>query len=157
MHVQEIMSTDVATVHPDDDLNYVAQIMWERDCGAVPVIDSESRVVGMVTDRDVCMAVYTQGRLLSQIPVSSACVRTVRTCKLTDSLQTVEMLMSAGQIRRLPVVDEEGKLRGVISLGDLAEHIHRPGRKADGLSYESLARTLAAISRPPSKAEKAAA
>jgi CBS domain-containing protein len=145
MNVQELMSTNVETVHLDDSLNRAAQIMWEHDCGAVPVIDGESRVVGMVTDRDVCIAAYTQGRPLSQIPVSSACAHVIQTCKTTDSLRTAEDTMGTAQIHRLPVVDDDGRLRGILSLGDLAQHVHRPGRRSNGLSYESVARTLAAI------------
>jgi CBS domain-containing protein len=147
MNVQEFMSTSVETVSPGDHLNLAAQIMWEHDCGALPVVDAESRVVGMLTDRDICMAAYTQGRALSQITVSSACAHVVQTCKLADSVQTAESLMAAAQVRRIPVVDGEGKLRGVVSLGDLAKHVHRAGRKPDGLSYESVANTLAAISQ----------
>lgn len=156
MKVQELMSTDVETCRPDDTLNRAAQIMWEHDCGVVPIVDAESRVVGMITDRDICMAAYTQGRPLSEIAVSSACSRRVLTCKLDDSLKAVESLMRNAKVRRLPVVDREGKLYGVISLGDLAQHAHRPHLKADGLSYESIAATLAAISLPPSEQAAAA-
>jgi CBS domain-containing protein len=151
MKVQELMSSDVVTCRPDDMLERAAQIMWEHDCGAVPVVDAESHVVGVITDRDVCMASYTQGRPLWQIPVSTACSHTVYSCTLSDSVQNAEKLMRTTQVRRLPVVDTEGKLWGVISLGDLAQHVHRPGRKADGLSYESVASTLAAVSQPPAE------
>jgi len=150
MRVQELMSTNVETVHLDDSLNRAAQIMWEHNCGAVPVIDGESRVVGMLTDRDVCMAGYTQGLPLSQIQVSSACAHVMQTCKMTDSLQTAENIMGAAQIHRLPVVDDDDKLRGIVSLGDLAQHVHRAGRRPNSLSYESVARTLAAITQSPS-------
>ena len=149
MNVQELMSTDVKSCHMNDPLDRAAQIMWEHDCGAVPVLDDDSRVVGMLTDRDICMASYTQGRLLARIPVSSACAHAVHSCKMTDSLQTAENIMRMAQVRRIPVVDDEGKLRGMLSLGDLALHLHRPGRKTDGLSYQSVAQTLAAISKPP--------
>jgi CBS-domain-containing membrane protein len=125
--------------------------MWEADCGVVPVIDAESRVVGMITDRDVCMAAYTQGKPLWQIPVSSACSQKVYACKLNDSLQTAENLMRVAQVRRLPVVDEDGQLWGLVSLGDLAQHVHRGGGSPDGLSYASIALTLAAISQFPAE------
>ena len=62
MKVHEIMSTDLATCQSEDTLNCAAQIMWERDCGVVPILDQGSRVIGMLTDRDICMAAYTQGR-----------------------------------------------------------------------------------------------
>jgi CBS domain-containing protein len=151
MKVEEMMSTRVETCRLGDSLERAAQLMWDTDCGVVPVIDDESRVVGMVTDRDVCMAAYTQGKPLGQIPVSSACSRKVYCCKLNDSLQTAENLMRVAQVRRLPVVDEDGQLWGLVSLGDLAQHVHRGGGSPDGLSYASIALTLAAISQFPAE------
>lgn len=151
MKVEEMMSTRVETCRMGDTLARAAQLMWDTDCGVVPVIDDESHVVGMVTDRDVCMAAYTQGKPLWQIPVSSACSRKVYACRLNDSLQTAENLMRVAQVRRLPVVDEDGQLWGVVSLGDLAQHVHRGGGSPDGLSYASIALTLAAISQFPAE------
>jgi len=149
MNVEEMMSIRVATCREGDSLERAAQLMWDTDCGVVPVLDAESRVVGMVTDRDVCMAAYTQGKPIWQIPVTSACSRKVYACKLSDSLQTAENLMRVAQVRRLPVVDDDGQLWGLVSLGDLAQHVHRGGGSPDGLSYASIALTLAAISQPP--------
>jgi CBS domain-containing protein len=151
MKVEEIMSTHVETVRMGDSLERAAQLMWEADCGVVPVIDDESKVVGLITDRDVCMAAYTQGRPLWQMQVSSACSHKVYACRLNDSLQIVENLMRVAQVRRLPVVDEGGQLWGIVSLGDLAQHVHRGGGAPDGLSYASVALTLAAISQPASE------
>jgi CBS domain-containing protein len=151
MKVEEIMSTRVETVRMSDSLERAAQLMWEADCGVLPVIDDETHVVGLITDRDICMASYTQGKPLWQMMVSSACSRKVYACRLNDSLQIVENLMRVAQVRRLPVVDESGLLWGMVSLGDLAQHVHRGGGAPDGLSYASVALTLAAISQPPSE------
>jgi CBS domain-containing protein len=148
MKVEEIMSTRVETCRVSDTVERAAQIMWEADCGVVPVIDADSHVVGVITDRDVCMAAYTQGKPLWQIPVSSVCSHKIYACKLNDSLQTAENIMRVAQVRRVPVVDDEGKLWGLVSLGDLAQHVHRGGGSPDGLSYASVALTLAAISQP---------
>jgi CBS-domain-containing membrane protein len=148
MKVQEIMSTDPETCRPDDTLGRAAQIMWEHDCGAVPVVDAEAHVIGMLTDRDICMAAYTQGRPLSEISVSSACSRIISACKANDPIESVEALMSAARVRRIPVTDHEDKLCGIVSIGDLAQQVQEPTRKRDGLSYESIATTIAAISQP---------
>lgn len=150
MKVQDVMSYDVVACRAEESVNRAVQIMWEHDCGAVPVVDSEDRVVGMLTDRDVCVAAYTRGKPLWDIPVSIACSRALYSCQPDDTLQSAENVMRIAQVRRLPVVDGEGKLKGVLSLGDLATHVHRAGRGADGLSYQSVALTLAAISQPPS-------
>src|SRR5262245_6101900 len=64
MEVREIMSTDLETCRADDTLDRAARLMWEHDCGVVPVVDHEGTAVGMITDRDICMAAYTQGRPL---------------------------------------------------------------------------------------------
>jgi CBS-domain-containing membrane protein len=148
MKVEEIMSIDLETCCADDTLGRAAQIMWEHDCGAVPVVDAEAHVVGMLTDRDICMAAYTQGRPLSEIRVSSVCSRNVFTCKVTEPIESVEALMSSARVRRIPVIDHEDRLCGIVSIGDLAQHVHEPTRQADGLSYESVASTIAAISQP---------
>ena len=148
MKVEEIMSVNVETCRADDTLDQPARIMWEKDCGVVPVIDDESHVIGMITDRDICMAAYTQGRRLSEIPVSSACSRTVRSCRLEESVDSAEAVMRAAQVRRLPVVDDEGTLWGIVSLGDIAQSLGTSDRKADGLSPQNVASTLAAISQP---------
>ena len=86
MNVQEIMTNDVETCRLDDTLNSPAAIMWGHDCGVVPVVDDDGRVVGMITDRDICMAAYTQGVPLSAIRVENACSRTLRACRLDDDL-----------------------------------------------------------------------
>src|SRR5713101_3048515 len=139
MKVQEIMSIDLETCRADDTLSRAAQIMWDHDCGVVPVVDGEAHLVGMLTDRDVCMAAYTQGRPLSDIQVSSACSRMLCTCTLGDSVESVEELMSTARVRRIPVIDAEGKLCGIVSIGDLAQRIHESTRKSDGLSYQDIA------------------
>ena len=148
MNVQEIMTTDVVTCRLDDTLNAPAAIMWGHDCGVVPVVDEDGRVVGMITDRDICMAAYTQGAPLSAIRVASACSRTLRACRLDDPVEEAEAIMAAAQVRRLPVVDREGRLFGVVSLSDLVQHARPADKKPDGLSFDRVAATLAAISHP---------
>jgi CBS domain-containing protein len=148
MKVEEIMSTRLETCSPDDTLERAAQIMWDHDCGVVPVIGSDGRVAGMITDRDICMAAYTQGRPLGLMLVSSACSRSLRSCAPGDPVEEAEAIMAAAQVRRLPVIDGNGKLCGVVSLADFAHHVRQGNRKPDGLSLERVAATLAAISQP---------
>src|SRR5512146_3193804 len=98
------MATDVATCAPHDSLNRAAQIMWERRCGSVLVLDEGGLLAGVVTDRDICMAAYTQGRRLDDIPVATAISRPVRTCPAAATAEEAETLMMAHGIRRLAVV-----------------------------------------------------
>ena len=79
MNVSELMTHAPAVCTTSDHLTRAAQIMWERDCGAVPVIDDAGKLAGIVTDRDICMAAYTQGRALHEIPVANAMSKSVFT------------------------------------------------------------------------------
>jgi CBS-domain-containing membrane protein len=147
MNASELMTTSVKSCSNSDTLQRAAQLMWEDDCGAVPVVDADNRVVGIVTDRDICMAAYTQGRPLWQIPISSAMAKKVHGVRESDPIEVVETLMQRAQIRRVPVLDGDGRLKGILSMNDLARRAHHAGRK-DGLSGDSIVQTLAAISAP---------
>jgi CBS domain-containing protein len=120
MNVEAVTNRDVKTCRPTDSLNRAAQLMWENRCGAVPVVDSQSRPVGFLTDRDICMAAYTQGKPLAALQVDSAMARKVTSCRLSDDLNSALKLMAEVGVRRLPVVGPEGKLVGILSLDDLA-------------------------------------
>jgi CBS-domain-containing membrane protein len=127
--------------------------MWENDCGVVPVIDGDGRVVGMMTDRDICMAAYTQGQPLWQITVSNAMAKEVHGVRENDRLEAAEGLMRRVRVRRVPVLDGDGRLKGILSMTDLARHTHRTvGRKSNGLSGDSIVQTLAAICEPQAAA-----
>ncbi|MFO0576253.1 MAG: CBS domain-containing protein [Polyangia bacterium] len=154
MQVKQVMSHPVVTCHVEDPINRAAQLMWEHDCGAVPVVDDLGRAVAMLTDRDVCMAAYTQGRLLCDIKVRSAMSRTVIACSEDDPLTKAEQLMQQHQIRRLPVLDALGRPIGMLSLNDLArvatkQHPAAHGL-ANGISSTSTAQTLATVCAPRS-------
>jgi CBS domain-containing protein len=132
-------------------LHRAAQIMWEKDCGCLPVIDDVHRVRAVITDRDICMAALTQGVALAETSVSSAMSRSLTVCSPDDSLATVEDLMRAQQIRRVPVVDANGVLIGMISLADIARYL-RPRSAQATASVAQLLETLAGISEPRARA-----
>lgn len=122
--------------------------MWERDCGSVPVVDQENRPIAMLTDRDVCIAAFTQGKTLLDLRVASAMSSHIVTCGVYDDISTAESIMRARQIRRLPVVDGTGAMVGILSLGDIARHGHVARRVhlgQDELGGDAIASTLAAI------------
>jgi CBS domain-containing protein len=120
MNVNRIMNHDVKVCSRHDSLNRAAQIMWENCCGAVPVLDEQSRPVGFLTDRDICMAAYTQGKPLQSLSVDGAMARKVVSCKGDDDLNLAAQMMRENQVRRLAVVGPDGKLAGLLSLDDLA-------------------------------------
>jgi CBS domain-containing protein len=151
MRVEELMTKSLRTCRPDDTLSQAARIMWEADCGAVPVVsgDGEGRVVGIVTDRDACMAAYTRGQALEQLHVREAMATDLRCCRPSDTLAEAETAMRSAQVRRLPVVDESGHLVGLVSLADLAREAARErGSKRPAIGEDEVGDTLAAICEP---------
>jgi CBS domain-containing protein len=147
VRVKDLMSQPVFTSTLDQSVQTAAQIMWEHDCGIVPVVDNESRLVGVVTDRDICMAALFQNRPLSEIPISSVMAGNVSTCRADDPLIDAEHLMSMRQVHRLPVVDDLGVPTGLLSLADVARRVRRAnGGKNTGAA--DLVETIGAISEP---------
>ena len=120
MKVEQIMNRNVKVCRPQDSLNKAAQLMWDEPCGAVPVVDDQRKPVGFLTDRDICMAAYTQGKPLEELRVETAMARKVVSCVAEDELGTAAGLMRQHRTRRLPVIDRNGALVGLLSLDDLA-------------------------------------
>ncbi len=128
MKVADVMTSELATCRADDSLNRAAQLMWERRCGTVAIVDEAGKAVGVLTDRDVCMAAYTQGRRLDDIAVGSAMSRAVRTCLASAAIEDAEDVMAAHAVRRVVVVDDDGRACGMLSIDDIA----RAGAEWDG-------------------------
>jgi CBS domain-containing protein len=120
MKVEQIMNRKVKISRSQESLNKAAQIMWEEPCGAVPVVDEHLRPIGFLTDRDICMAAYTQGKPLEALRVETAMARRVVSCRAEDDLRSAAELMRANRTRRLPVINRDGTLVGLLSLDDLA-------------------------------------
>jgi CBS domain-containing protein len=144
MKVGDLMTREVRTCVDTDSINDAARIMWERDCGCVPVVEGAGTVVGMITDRDICMAAYTRGERLAQMNVGSVASRHVVTVREDEGLQRAEELMRDAQVRRLPVVESGGRLIGILSISDLAR---RSDGRIDGVT-KHLVGALAGVSRP---------
>jgi CBS domain-containing protein len=160
MKVSELMTTDVRSCWSNEALERAAKLMWEFDCGSLPVLDQNGRVVGMITDRDVCMAAYTQAQPLARIPVSRAMSAELFSCKPDEDLGSVEKRMRAHQIRRLPVLDDEGHLRGMLTLADIAQRAAGGAKgkaAARQVSFAEVGETLAAITAPRRRELAAAA
>lgn len=150
---RDVMTRDVVTCSVTDNLQRAAQLMWESDCGALPILEEHGALVGMLTDRDICMAAYTRGQALSDIPVTSAMSSTVHSCRASDTLRSVLDAMATHQIRRLPVLSDDGQLVGIISLADVARLTQAP----TVLSHEAriwVPGVLAGISEPPPPAHR---
>jgi CBS domain-containing protein len=150
MKVENLMTRHVASCAPGDTLEYAASLMWQHDCGCLPVtsMNGTARPCGMITDRDICMSALFKGNALRELRVEDAMARDLQTCQPTDSLAEVERKMKNARIRRLPVVDEAGSLVGIISMADLAVEAARAQQiQHQGSPGREVASTLAAICR----------
>ena len=141
---------DVMTEHPvscagDDPLSEAVRVMYEQNCGLVPIVDADREVLlGVVTDRDVSVAAWTHSRPLHEIPVREVMSGEVHACDLHQPLEAVHELMRRRGVFRILVTQADGRLVGVISLMDLAR---AAAREADrGLKLE-VAETLARVHR----------
>jgi CBS domain-containing protein len=137
--VSDVMTAQVTTAKPTDSVQSVAKIMLDVDTGAVPIFDA-GKVVGLVTDRDLVLRVVAQGGDL-KAPVSGVMSDHVLTCRPDDSVADAAGIMASHQLRRLPVTDEDGKLVGILSLGDIAVDY---GNKKVGEVLEEISADVAA-------------
>jgi CBS domain-containing protein len=145
MRIKDVMSYPAVTCPVDVSLDHPARLMWEFDCGVIPVIDAEGRLVGMITDRDICMAALTQGRPLSDLPVAPTMGTPAVACRAEDTVESAERLLREVQVHRLPVVDGDGRPVGVISMNDLARLAARAKKSAVEHEY---VQTAAAVGQP---------
>lgn len=143
MEVREVMTRDVKTCRPETNLAAVAEIMWSNDCGAVPVL-SDGKLVGILTDRDIAIALGTRNARASEVTAAEVASAHVYTCAPGDDVHRGLEIMRAHKIRRLPVVNEEGVLEGILCLNDIALQAAKDP-PAGGISYEDVAITLRAI------------
>lgn len=151
MRVEKIMSHQAVTCSPHNTLEQAANLMWNSDCGCLPVTtgDGERHVAGIITDRDICMAALFQGKALRELRVADAMAKNVSTCRAGDDIEEVEAKMQNEQIRRLPVVDEDGAVIGIVSMADLAREAARSQySQHHEVPASAVMTTLAKISTP---------
>lgn len=140
--VRSLMTAHVCTCGPDDSLSRAAQLMWDADCGAIPVV-VDQKVAGVITDRDICMATYTQGKAPSELRVAVAMSREPFSCHPDDSLADALAMMADKRVRRLPVLSADGKPLGVLAFADVARWARAVASPAVATA---LVEALAAIS-----------
>ncbi len=135
MQVQEIMTRSVECCVPDDTARTAAEFMREADSGAIPVVSGENnpKVVGIVTDRDLCMKVVAEGRDPAQVRVRECMTSQIVTCRAEEDIEEIADLMAEKQIRRVPVVDGDGSIIGIVSLADIAHNAEHGADVAEAL------------------------
>ena len=144
MLVNEIMKKPPATCTTNDTVTEAAKIMHEHKCGFVPVVDSSGAVVGVVTDRDVCLVVGDKNRAMTHVSVQDAMSHPVFSCYADENVKTTLATMAKRHVRRLPVLDKHGHLEGVLSIDDVIQAPHRRGAP----SAEEIVATLKEITAP---------
>lgn len=127
MVVKDIMNKAVATCAPDSNLASVIEIMRSRDCGFLPVVDSHGIVVGVITDRDICLAGGATHRALARVPVKETMSHPVFSCFADENVKVVLATMAKHRVRRLPVLTKTGHLEGVLSIDDVVQAPQRRG------------------------------
>jgi CBS domain-containing protein len=146
MKVREVMTSHVKSCRPETNLAAVATLMWEGDCGVLPVVDNAGKVVGMITDRDIAIATATQGRLAAEIAVSDVISGKVYACTVDEDVKPAFKTMRHERVHRLPVVNEDGMLQGILCMNDMVLRAEEAkGRHVPDFSYEEVMSTLKAI------------
>ncbi len=156
MKVRDVMTPSPEVCGPHTDVAACARQMWDGDFGFLPVVGNDGELLGVVTDRDLCMAVAMQDRRPGEILVREVMTRIVHRCAADDSVERVLQVMRDYQVRRVPVTDAKGALEGVVTLNDLVlsagETADRNGRP-DPCPGSGVLAALKAISRHRAAAE----
>jgi CBS domain-containing protein len=148
MTVRDLANFDVKVCGPDTDLASAAKIMWDCDCGVVPVVNEGQRVLGMVTDRDICIAAATRAAKPSDIHVRDVMSEAVASCRAEDDVREALSIMKQRRVRRLPVLDAQGRLVGIISVNDLVMRADcRSGADVSGQAFLDAFRAICAHTR----------
>ncbi|MGD2114599.1 MAG: CBS domain-containing protein [Acidobacteriota bacterium] len=146
MKVRDIMKREPCVCSPGDDLAAVGRRMAEGNCGFLPVIGDDGRVVGVITDRDVCLALTGRDHKPSELQVRLVMSGEVYGCREDDDIRRALRTMRERRVRRLPVLDAAGRLRAILSLDDVVLEAQAVETEAfKGPFYSDITQTLKEI------------
>jgi CBS domain-containing protein len=146
MKVQDVMTETVRFCSPDTNLAAAAAAMWENDCGVLPVVADGGKTIGVITDRDIAIALGTRNKIASDVPVREVMSAQLYTASPEDDIHTALKLMRKEKLHRLPVITADGMLQGILSLNDVSlQAEHAEGKKTPELNYEDVVSTLKAV------------
>ena len=149
MKVKEVMTEQPAAVWITDSLASAAVSMWENDCGILPILKDGRKVVGLITDRDICMATAIRNRPESSISVEEVMSRTVYSVAPNDDIHKALETMREHKVRRLPVIDKSGDLKGIVSMNDIVLRAEETNGKKSPLTFHDVVKTYKAICEHP--------
>ena len=148
MNVRDAMVTDVRACRPDTTLESAAMMMWEGDCGSVPVVDQFGKPVGIITDRDIAMSSALSHKPLWEIVTTEVTNgRALYTCDLDDNIKSALKTMELQKVRRLPVINGTGQLEGILTVDDVVACAERGtrGKRTPDLSYDDAINTFKGV------------
>lgn len=147
MRVSEMMVRTAATCSAEMNLGEVVEVMWKRNCGILPIVNAQSKVTGVITDRDISVALGTRNRLPGEIKVKDVAGPNLYSCKPEDDVRSALQTMANAKVRRLPVINAGGRLEGILSMDDIVLHAETTNRNSD-VSAERVVNTLKAVYSP---------
>ena len=148
MKVKDVMTPHAKSIWLTESLADAAQIMWQNDCGVLPVIKDGQKVIGMITDRDICMASAMQNKTPSSISIEEVMTGEVYAVQPEDDIEMALETMSEKRVRRLPVITADGELAGILSVNDLVRRAE-PVETEDAIKYVDVVKTYQTICSPP--------
>lgn len=150
MKIRELMSTPPCCCRPETNLGSATEMMWHANCGFLPVVGSDGKVFGVITDRDICIALGTRNRLAGDVSVSDVITsQKLFYCGPDDDVHVALRAMEAGRVRRLPVISHDGSLAGIISMDDILPKATAATLGAQPeLSSDEVVRAYRAITAP---------
>ena len=122
MKVRDVMTPSAVCCKPDTNVGAAVELLWSHNCGMLPVVGGDNRLIGIVTDRDICIAIGTRNRLPGELTVGEIALSQVFTCRPDDEIHEALGTMAEKQVRRLPVVNDEGVPQGILSMDDIITH-----------------------------------
>lgn len=157
MKVKDVMVKAPAVCSLGTNLGAAVELLWSYNCGFLPIVDGERRVAGVITDRDIAVALGTRNRLPGEIAVADVATRKVHSCKATDDVRAALDTMAEKKVRRLVVVNEQNQLEGVLSMDDVVLHAETHTSAQPDLPAGDILRTLKMLYSPELSARAARA
>jgi CBS domain-containing protein len=146
MKVSSIVTAIPVFCNPETDLASAVELLWSCNCGILPVVDDQHKVFSVITDRDICIALGTRNRLPGEIVVGDVVKQDAVCCRADDDIRSALDKMAEAGVRRLPVVNADNKLKGVLSMDDVVEEIQsKDATRGDGDTPEEILNALKMI------------
>ena len=145
MYVRDIMSTTVSCCGPHDDLESIALLMMNNDCGSIPITNDLGQPIGMITDRDIAIAAAARHKALWQLHAEDFLTgQPVSVCSVDDDIHAALAVMQRARVHRLPVVNGDSEVLGILSMDDVVSYAER-GKRGQGSPDLSFDDTIIAL------------